>query len=110
MYTRNGVIYNLSKSKYRYSTDKFEFYFSSLRHLEKFSERLTENRNLINLTLTNKYGLRLIMNDLADLMLYVKTESRGFYIKYETKVIHNLKELVFIDVKDVRFYNLNKEG
>jgi len=107
-YTRNGIIYNLPKSKYRYSTDKFEFFFSSLRHLEKFSERLVENRNATNLWLSNKYGLKIMLNDLADLMLYVKIETRGFYIRYEHKEIRNLRQIVFIDVKDIRFYQ-NKE-
>lgn len=83
MRTRNGVYYDLSVSTYRETVDGVTFYFSSRIHQKKFAERLKRNREEINRSLSNRFKLQVEMNGLADLVLYSKVETRGFYVSTE---------------------------
>lgn len=83
MMTRNGVIYDLTCSPYYIIIGKTSFYFSSKNHLEKFTEKLYENRDNIKLSLSNRFGMDIQFNTLADIILYDKVETRGFFVIHE---------------------------
>jgi hypothetical protein len=78
--TRNGVIYDLRKSPYFLQIDTRTYYFSSEIHKQKFAKKLLENRDSINYSLTMRFNITIIFNALADLILYIKIESRGFRV------------------------------
>ncbi len=59
----------------------FIFVFSSDLYKRKFEEKMMENRQRINESLSNRFGFE-IKNDLmCDVLLYKKIEKRGFLIK-----------------------------
>lgn len=78
--TKNGVCYDFSLSEYRLKVDNLTFVFSSQLHLDKFKQRLKENRNTINRSLTKRFNVHINVNTLADIVLYKKIETRGFLI------------------------------
>ena len=80
MITRNGIVYDLRLSPYYIKLDKTTYYFSSKNHLEKFNEKLYVHRMAIRTSLTNRFGIDVNITLLADLVLYTKVETRGFYI------------------------------
>lgn len=80
MMTRNGIVYKLELSPYTITIDETTFYFSSKNHLEKFTEKLTENRELIGYSLSKRFGFNINIELLADIVLYSKVETRGFLI------------------------------
>jgi hypothetical protein len=46
----------------------------------KFEDRLKENRQETDLKLTARYRINVRFPALADLTLYMKIETRGFYV------------------------------
>ena len=56
------------------------FVFSSDLYRRKFEERLWENRDSINKSLTNRFGFQIRNDRVADLKLYTLIEKRGFLI------------------------------
>ena len=81
--TRNGIVYNLYESPYLIGLNGITFYFSSKNHLEKFTEKMTENRDLISYSLSKRFGITISVNMIADITLYAKIETRGFLIKHK---------------------------
>lgn len=57
------------------------YYFSSNLYLNKFKERLEENRLKINSSLSNRFGFEIENDVLCDIKLYSSIEKRGFLIK-----------------------------
>lgn len=80
MRTRNGIYYDLAKSNYKYSDNGLTFVFSSRLHLDKFTRKVKENRQRINLSLTKRFNIDIDVSTLADIILYKKVETRGFLI------------------------------
>lgn len=80
MISRNGVCYDLNISSYRCKVDDLTFVFSSRLHLDKFKQKLTENRDTINNSLSKRFNMNVDVSPLADLVLYRKIESRGFLV------------------------------
>lgn len=80
MITKNGVCYDFNVSEYRVTVDNLTFVFSSQLHLDKFKQRLSENRNTINRSLAKRFNLHIDVSTLADIVLYKKIETRGFLI------------------------------
>ena len=78
--TRAGVCYNFEISPYRVTKDMYTFVFSSQLHVEKFKEKYKENRDIINYSLTKRFGFDVCFDTLADVVLYRKIEKRGFLI------------------------------
>lgn len=78
--TRNGVCYDLSISEYRFTEGELTFVFSSKLHLEKFKKKLRENRDIVNYSLSKRFGFTVNVSYLADVVLYKKIETRGFLI------------------------------
>lgn len=80
MMTKNGVCYELNKSPFRYKVEGVEYVFSSLLYVNKFKERLHENRESINNSLSKRFGYDVSANFLCDMVLYKKIEKRGFLV------------------------------
>jgi hypothetical protein len=84
MLTRSKVAYNLGISPHRFETkygnDDVTYVFSSDLYKRKFIERLVENRQSINSSLTNRFGYECVINELCDLKLYSSIEKRGFLV------------------------------
>lgn len=80
MITRNGIFYDLTNSHYKHKIEDLTYVFSSKLHLEKFVKKLQENRDIINYSLSKRFGYSVDVSQLADLVLYKKIESRGFLI------------------------------
>lgn len=80
MISRHGVVYDLTISSYRYTIDGLTFVFSSQLHLDKFKNKVKENRDIINYSLTKRFNIDVDVSQLADVVLYRKIETRGFLI------------------------------
>lgn len=88
--TRSGVYHVLEDSIHRLEcfyksptgegTQKFEYVFSSELYKDIFMKKQIENRVKVNDSLSKRFGFRIVNNLLCDLLLYAKTEKRGFLI------------------------------
>jgi YHS domain-containing protein len=82
--TRGAAIeYELKKSPYTVTENGTKYFFSSQLHADKFRERLEEKRNQVNYSLSNRFNMHIKLDVIADIMLYVSIEKRGFYILTE---------------------------
>lgn len=95
--TRGGVAYNLSESPFfteiTYSEMTLKFVFSSNLYLNNFLKRLSDNREAISKSLSNRFGFEIFNDVLADIKLYSSIEKRGFLIYHNGKVIECLGEI-----------------
>lgn len=80
MKTRNGVCYDLNVSDYKMTVDNLTFVFSSKLHMTNFTKKYKENRDIINYSLSRRFNLPVNVDELADVVLYKKIETRGFLI------------------------------
>lgn len=78
--TRNGVYYNLTESEFVAEAADFRFYFSSASHMNKFKARIFDATNDFNERITKRYGINPGETILPAIALYMKIETRGFYI------------------------------
>ena len=83
--TKSKIAYDLKISPHKVvmdygSGEKLEFIFSSELYKNKFLERYEGHREQINNSLSNRFGIKIIIDDLADLRLYSTIEKRGFLI------------------------------
>lgn len=99
--TRNGIYYNLKKSTYIVTKNNIKFYFSSMKHLEKFNKQLEENRDTISYSLYKRFKLWVKIDELCDLSLYSKIESRGFFVVIEGVEHVCLKNLILDGAKTI---------
>ena len=81
--SRNGIAYDLTKTPYVYTKEyvggiTIVYSFSSELYLNKFKDKLIEHRNKINESLSKRFGMVVVNNVLNDLVLYSKTEYRGY--------------------------------
>ena len=81
MYTRDGICYDLNKSIYKSTQNGVTFVFSSKLYKEKFESKLKEHRESINKSLSNRFRISIDVSTLADVVLYMKIEKRGFLIE-----------------------------
>lgn len=96
--TRNNIAYDFDISPYYlevpYENMNLKYVFSSELYRQNFYNKYIENREKINISLSNRFRVD-IENDLvADLKLYVTIEKRGFLIwKDEEKItcLDNIK-------------------
>lgn len=84
--TRSGVAHDLSISPHttvvKYGEHDFLTYvFSSEFYKKKFLEKMYKHREEISESLSKRFGFRIRNDKLADVKLYMKTETRGFLIK-----------------------------
>ena len=84
--TRGGVAYDLSVTPFTkkiiYASNNYLiFCFSYQLKLNKFQERLEENRDKINSSLSKRFGFEIVNDVLCDIKLYSSIEKRGFLLK-----------------------------
>ena len=82
--TKDGICYNLKETPYtpaiNYGDQQIIYHFSSMVYKLKFINKKKDNREKINLSLTNRFGFEIKNNLLCDLKLYSQIEKRGFLI------------------------------
>lgn len=88
-------MYDLKLSKFRSRQGDLTFVFSSLLHKQKFEERLQENRDTINYSLSKRFNMNVDVSILADVVLYKKIETRGFLIVAKEGKATCLSNLIF---------------
>lgn len=95
--TRSNVAHDLNISPHifevMYKDFSLFYYFSSDLYKGKFAERLMENRGKINESLSNRFGVEIEFDVLADLRLYTTIEKRGFLIVKDGEKIECLDKL-----------------
>ena len=96
--TRSGVAYDLKVSPHILDviydgSHSIKFVFSSEFYMNKFEEKLEDNRNEINGKLSKRYGFTITNNKLADIKLYEKVEKKGFLILGKDEVFTSLCNL-----------------
>lgn len=96
--TRNGIEYKLDLSPYTIALDGVTYFFSSKNHLEKFTEKLQENRELLSYSLTKRFGVNVNITLLSDITLYAKVETRGFFIKHNGEIFSCKKDIILSGV------------
>lgn len=92
--TRNGIEYKLELSPYKATVDGVTYIFSSVNHLDKFIEKLGENREIINYSLSKRFGFSVNLNILNDIVLYARIETRGFLIEYKGVYFSCKKDII----------------
>ena len=96
--TRSNVAYDLNISPHKltvdYKDEDITYIFSSELYKQKFIDRLEDNRNLINTSLSNRFGFTIINNKLSDLKLYLTIEKRGFLIYKGQVKVECLKDII----------------
>ena len=70
------------------------FIFSSELYKNKFLERYEEHREQIKNSLSNRFGIEIVINDLADLRLYSTIEKRGFLLYKGLVKIECLNDII----------------
>lgn len=84
MLSRNNIAYNLHTSPHSvevvYGTQTVIYHFSSELYTYKFRDRMNENRTEISKSLSNRFGVNVQADVLADLRLYKAIEKRGYLI------------------------------
>lgn len=84
MLSRSNIAYNLHTSPHFvevvYDNQTVIYHFSSELYTYKFRDRLTENREEINRSLSNRFGVNIHSDIIADLRLYKAIEKRGYLI------------------------------
>lgn len=82
--TRNNIAYDFEISPYflevPYENTMLKYVFSSRLYKENFYNKYIENREKINNSLSNRFGIDIEIDILCDLKLYVTIEKRGFLI------------------------------
>ena len=84
MLTRSKIAYDLNisphKATVKYQHNEICFVFSSDLYKKKFFEKLEENRESINNSLSNRFGFEIKNELLCDMKLYLTIEKRGFLL------------------------------
>ncbi len=97
--SRGGVTNDLTvtpfKKKINHATNNYLIYcFSSQLYLNKFNERLEENREKLSTSLSNRFGLKVVNDVLYDIKLYSSIEKRGFLIKSNKEGFECLENII----------------
>ncbi len=85
--TKNGIFHDIENSNYYVELNDFTFYFSSMLHLNKFLKLYKENRDILSYSLSKRFKIKINAFILSDIMTYKKVESRGFFIRYNGRLI-----------------------
>ena len=88
--TRNGVAKDLSKSPYiftgLFNGDRLDLHFSSMLHMNNFLRNREQNHSMIYNYIYKRFKYHMDCGLLADLNLYQKIETRGFYVRINKEV------------------------
>ena len=98
MLTRSKIAYDLNISPHKtsvvYDDSVIEYVFSSNLYKESFLNKITEHREKIGTSLSNRFGFNIKCDKLADLKLYDTIEKRGFLINVDGEKIECLKHII----------------
>ena len=97
MLTRSKIAYDLNISPHKtvvvYDDSVIEYVFSSNLYKESFLNKITEHREKIGNSLSNRFGFQIKCDKLADLKLYTTIEKRGFLINVDGEKIECLNNI-----------------
>ena len=92
-----GIAYDLTDTPYRttvfYNDKEIEFRFSSRLYVEKFTDRILDNRTRIHDSLSKRFGFEIINDVLADIVLYKAIEKRDFLIVVDGEFVRCLEHI-----------------
>ena len=98
--TRGKVCYNLEVTPYTYQVEYesgiITYHFSSNFYLNNFVDKLASNREYYNRSLSKRFNIPMVMNNLADVILYSKIEKRGFCLKVNEEFIRCQESIKFV--------------
>lgn len=104
--SRGGICYNLEVTPFfiteKYENRKVTFNFSSEFYKTKFINQIEEHREKINESLSKRFGLVVFNPILADIVLYSKVESRGFYLLIDDKEYKCLSNIKLSGVNQIQ--------
>lgn len=106
--TKGGVERNLPCSPYSHKLNNLTFYFSSRIYKEKFVSALANYTHDFRLMLEKKLSVDVIgCEDIASILLYKRTEKRGFYVTYSEPIytIQKSKSCIVSDCIDNKPYS-----
>lgn len=97
--SRGGVTHDFNSTpftkKINYACNNYLIYcFSSQTNLNRFRDRLENNREKINSSLSNRFGFMIVNNILCDIKLYSSIEKRGFLIKNHKEGFECLESII----------------
>lgn len=95
--TRSNIAHDLSISPYnhtvKYGENEIVFIFSSEMYRSNFINRLIDNREKINQSLSNRFGFTTFQDVLADIKLYITIEKRGFLLYWNNERVKCLNDI-----------------
>ena len=104
--SRGGICYNLEMTPFfisnKYEDKKVIFNFSSEFYKNKFISQIEKHREKINESLSKRFGLVVINPILADIVLYSKVESRGFYLLIDDEEYKCLNSIKLTGVNQIQ--------
>jgi len=100
--SRSNVYRILSESPFTHEEENIKFFFASQNHLDSFTEKKEENRNSINGSLSNRFKMAISLNVLADITLYSKIETRGFYLEIGGVSISWLDKVILDGIREIK--------
>lgn len=77
---KSPVSYDLSLSPYYSYRNDYYFYFSSIKHKERFDREVEDRELWLCDSLSRRFKVPVKANILADVQLYTMVEGRGFFI------------------------------
>ena len=92
--TRYGVEYDLKLSPFQYTTERFIFFFSSVRYLEKMCEEIEAKEANKCCGIISELNFEI---EALDILIYRAIEKRGFCVKekksgkYIDKFVFNVR-------------------
>lgn len=98
--TRSKVAYDLTISPhvlevpYELADTTLVYVFSSELYKNNFYNKLFENREKINDSLSNRFGFTIVNDLLCDLKLYISIEKRGFLILRDKEKIACVEDII----------------
>ena len=78
--TAYGVTYNLPMSPFRIERKGIRYHFSSFSHMQKFKEQMIIKEEWLTDSMSRRFHFKVECGLLADMQLYEKIETRGFYL------------------------------
>lgn len=105
--TRSGIAYNLTTSPYivelKYRDDLVvKYYFSSELYVNKFNEKLQKNHEKLKESLFKRFKIEINIDELSDILLYSKVETRGFFIQINDEDVTCLSTIKLIGVNQIQ--------
>ena len=95
--TRSNVAHDLNISPHKLTIEYYQqditFVFSSEYNRNRFCAKLAENRDTINLSISNRFGFEFQNDVLCDIKLYSIVEKRGFLILIDGEKIECLNRV-----------------